>query len=200
MRKREPVIYPPEVVRNSPHEHTPLWYVMRIAAPKSYPKVLKALDDEKVEYFFPMEKTVRQDADNKRVKVDTPLLGCYIFCRASELTLIGIVNTPSLPLIFYYPRINNTNCRVTVGTEEMQSFMSFAGAGYLKPHYITLEQASQETAGGKRVRFTDGLFKGIEATVSTRKTRRRRVILTLANSIALSVEIGDNEVERVAGR
>lgn len=197
MRKKIPVYYEPEIVRNSPNEHLSLWYAMKIAAAKCYPQVLQVLKEKSIRYFFPIDTLVKQGTAQKRIKVDSPLLGSYIFCKASELTLVDIVNIPGLPLIFYYPRISNGHRRVIIDEDEMQRFITFADAYDLHPHFITVEQARQETAGGKRIRFTTGLFKGIEATVSTRRTHRRRIVLTLANQMAMTVEIGDNETERV---
>lgn len=197
MRKKPLVYYEQEVVRNSPNEHLPLWYAMKIAAAKSYPMVLQKLQQSAITYFFPIDTLIKQGADQKRIKVDSPVLGNYIFCKASEVELVDIVNTPGLPLIFYYPRISTDNRRVIIDEDEMQQFIRFATSENLHPRFITIEQAHQETAGGKRIRFTNGIFKGVEATVSTRRTHRRRIVLTLANQMAMTVEIGDNETERV---
>jgi len=155
------------------------------------PRVITVLRDCAIEFFSPTD-VVYKMRGGRRVKRETSLIGSLLFCRAPERHLVETVNTPGLPLIFYYPRIKPTDGnsrRVVVDDAEMERFIKFATTDYLHPRLLTIEEANEEMYGGKVIRFTQGIFAGQEAIVSTKRHHRRRIVVTLANCMALTVEM-----------
>ena len=191
MRKRDIKIYPREVLRTGDSANVVRWYAMRIAAARSIKRVLEGLKAVEVEYFSPID-TIYKKEQKRVVGVETPLIGSLVFCRATEAQLVDIVNVPGFPLIFYYPRIkskDSSKWRVVISDSEMDRFIKFATTDYLNPKLLTIEEAKTEMHNGKTIHFTQGIFAGHTAVVSTKRHHRRRIVVTLENYMALTIEM-----------
>lgn len=190
MRKKELTIYPDEVVvTNEPDK--PKWYAMKVAKPNWLQKVLAELKDKDIEAFSPYDIVYSR----RKGKIETSkvsMVGNFVFCKSSEKTLVDVVNTPGLPIVFFYTRVtqkSDNSKRVIIEDKEMDRFMTFANAEALHPQLLTIEQAKEEMYGGKEIEFKQGIFKGHKAVVSNKKHHRQRVVVTLANCMALTIEL-----------
>lgn len=190
MRKKELTIYPEEVVCTTEPD-VEKWFAMKVAKANSVPKVVEKLKREGIEVFAPMD-TVYKERKGKPRGVDVSLLGNLLFCKSTENMLVSQVNATGLPLIFYYAHVtqpNRNNRRVIIDENEMRRFIAFASTEYLHPKLLTMEQAKEEMYGGKEIKFEQGIFKGYTAVVSPKRHHRKRIVVTLANCMALTVEM-----------
>lgn len=196
MRKKEVTIYPDEiVVTKEPNDKK--WYAMKVAKPNSLEKVLAQLEAKGIKNFSPFD-TVYRKQKGKLKKSKVSMLGNFLFCNSTEKILVDVVNTPGLPIIFFYTRVtqkSENNKRVIIEDNEMNRFMDFANAEALHPQLLTIEQAKEEMHGGMEIDFKQGIFKGHKAVVSAKKHHRKRIVVTLANCMALTIELPPKENE-----
>jgi len=145
-------------------------------------RVAQHLVVRSVEHYLPLY-TERAKWTDRTVAAERPLFSGYLFTRFSLQSRISVISTPGVL------RLLGDESRDMVSGEELAKIREGLTSGLLlRPHACV--------DVGTRVRVRDGVFAGVEGTV-TELRQQCRVILTLAAThqcFSLEVAINDLEV------
>ena len=161
----------------------PNWYAIYTAVNQEK-LVADGLRQRGIEHFLPLYRTVRQRSD-RRVILNLPLFPGYLFVKINLSERLRVLELPKVVRI--------------VGTRSLASVV---------PRYqVEALQLGLESGGGVqpcpyikegcRVRVSRGPFAGIEGILLKRKQGLRLVISIELISRSFTVEVGEEDVERI---
>ena len=145
------------------HPDTPKWYAI-YTRPRAEKLVYSRLREKGIECFLPLQKTIRQWSDRKKV-VEKPLLSSYVFVQ---------VNKKEAPQVF---RING-----------VVKFISFEGKpvpipqeqiDYLKllvNSDAKLDVTSEKFVQGDKVEVIGGALNGLKGELMSTRGRKRVIV------------------------
>ena len=166
------------------------WFPMRIAygreerviAIKDY------LDTLSIENYLPMQR--KAEEVNGRVKyMLRPAINNLIFIHATKETISDLKNSRKqlLPLryMMWHSTSGNQPAIISIPNYQMENFMRVASVQDERIMFFQGKDFSHKI--GRRVKITDGFFKGVEGIVC-RVKKDRRVVVSIAGvaSIAIS--------------
>lgn len=140
-----------------------------------------------IEFFLPLYETVRRRSD-RRVRLELPLFPGYLFVRIPLVERLRVVEVPQVVRL-----VGFDSTPLAVPNEEIEllrrGLCSKVGAepcSYLKK--------------GCRVRVVNGPFAGAEGVLAKRMQGFRLVISIDTIMRSFMVEVGEEDVERIATR
>jgi transcription antitermination factor NusG len=157
------------------------WYVVYTKALWEK-KVVKQLEQKKIEYYCPLNRVERQWSDRKKV-LEEPLFKSYVFVRVHEKEHLAVQQTNGIMNFIYWlkrPAI--------VRDEEIDIIKRF-----MKEHQdIKLEKSPINV--NDRVRILGGSFMSREGNILEIKSKAVKVLLP-SLGYTLVVEIGNTNIE-----
>lgn len=138
-----------------------------------------------IETFLPLYKESHLWKNGVRALVEMPLFPSYLFVKVAAADRLKVVQTPSIASL-----VGSGGVPTPIPSEEIERL--FAGSLHinLKPHpYLTT---------GDRVRIKSGPLADMEGVLVNFKNHWRVVISIELLRQAVSVEVGPNEIERLA--
>jgi transcription antitermination factor NusG len=130
-----------------------IWRAIYVTS-RSEKKVLEKLQEKGLEAYTPIQKTLRQWSDRKKM-VEIPLLNGYVFVKLNEQERdkVFFVNG-----VVQYVRFNGADA--VIREEEIQSLQNIVALGY------DIEVDANKTFPmGSKIRIMQGPLKGIEGVV-----------------------------------
>lgn len=173
---------PPELVTD-PH-----WYACRTKA-RAEKQVERRLADNGLETYLPLVKLERQWADRTK-RVGFPLFPGYTFARFPQQDLLEVVKTPGLVMV-----LSEKGYPAPVREEELEAVRRFV-AGIDETGKTPEPEDWWEP--GTPIRVLTGPFAGMVGQLLETRGRRRVAVRLSALKMVYSVELGRDDVERVA--
>ena len=162
------------------------WYPMRITYGRDERmfRLKQLLDDEGLENFLPQRykytKTATWDIEKKLI----PAIHGLIFVHATQerLTELKMTRREFEPMRYMSNQISETvgDTILTVPEHQMQNFMRVASLQ--DDRYIYLENMDFVAKPGKRVRITEGDFKGVEGII--KRIKKNQCVVVQIEGIA----------------
>jgi len=172
-----------------------IWYVLRdLTRPNALLPGYRQLGEEAIEVFTPMKwkLTVR---NGKRQRSLVPFIHDLLFACESREILDPIIDKTGT-LQYRYVRGGGYKEPMTVPTEEMERFIRAARSTEAPQYYLPGEITEQMS--GRSVRIVGGALDGYEGRLLTvRGSKRRRLIVELANLLTMAVEVDNDYIEFV---
>ncbi len=157
------------------------WYAV-YTRPRWEKKVTELLARRKVEVFCPLNKTLRQWADRKKIVME-PLFTSYVFVCVTEAEHLLIKQTDGIINFVYW-----LGSPAVIKDEEIETIKNF-----LSEHSdVKLEKVAVNVAD--RVRITDGLLVHREGDVLEVKSKTVKVLLP-SLGYAMTAEISKSRIE-----
>jgi transcriptional antiterminator RfaH len=123
------------------------WYAV-YTKPRSEKKLANRLNDQGIEAYLPLRRTLKQWSDRKKM-VDEPLISSYVFVRIFQEHYFTVLNTPGAVKYIWFcgkpaaiPETQISTLKLILGEEEIDC----VSAGLLQ---------------GTRVKVTSGPLKGL---------------------------------------
>lgn len=157
------------------------WYAV-YTKPRWEKKVAELLAKRKVDNFCPLNKTVRQWADRRKVVLE-PLFTSYVFVHATEAEHATIRQTEGIVNLVYW-----LGSPAIIRNEEIEAIREF-----LHEHTdVRLEKVAVNISD--RVRITDGLLVHREGDVL--EVKNKTVKLSLPSlGYAMTAEVAKDKIE-----
>ena len=161
-------------------KNQPIWFPMRITygrAERMF-RLQQQLDVEGIENFLPLRYEYSK-TENWGVKKElVPAIHGLIFVHSTRerLTELKMTRKEFEPMRYMTSRLtgNPTNSVLTVPTSQMQNFMRVASVQ--DERFIYLENMEFVAKPGKKVRITDGDFKGVDGVIKRIKKNQCVVV------------------------
>ena len=176
------------------------WFPMRVTYNREQ-KMKKCLDECGVENFLPMRYEYEKSESFSIKRKLIPAVHGLIFVHSPRKRLTELKrSTPALEPLRYMTNHfapNFTTQTLTVPDRQMENFMGVVNTNLEKIEY--LDQTAYLLRPGKRVRITDGEFKGYEGVIKRFK-KRQQVVVQIKGLVAVAItfvprawleEIGD---------
>lgn len=163
-----------------------LWYPMRIAYGRDE-RVLRfkqQLDVEGIENFLPLRykymKTDDWDVEKKLVPAVHGLI--FVYSTQEKLTELKMTRKEFEPLHYMTNQLaeNSDDSILTVPTSQMENFMHVASLQ--DDRFIYLENMEFVAKPGKKVRITEGDFKGVEGVI--KRIKKNQCVVVQIEGIA----------------
>ncbi len=144
------------------------------------------LEDQDIEYYLPLYKTIRQWSDRKK-KVEVPLISSYIFVHINE-------NKESLKVL---------------QTTGIVSFVKFEGKPVPIPDWqimnlkiamgaeVPVQQSAVNYSEGEEVHITHGSLRGIRGTIMNIRGKHKLVLSISALNYQCTIDINPAFVEKL---
>ena len=161
------------------------WYAIycRINQEK---KIAKLLQRDKIEFYLPLMKTLRQWSDRK-VWVEEPFFRCYVFVRVSYIEFFDVLSTPG---VVSYVMFNGR--AQAIPDQQIQNIKKMIDQ---QEREVVLSRENIERGQNAEVIF--GTFKGLTGEVIKVCNNYRIVIRIKALCCNLVANISKDEVKIV---
>ena len=163
-----------------------LWYPMRVAYGRDERviRLKQHLDNEGIENFLPMRykytKTEQWDVEKELI----PAIHGLIFVHSSQekLTELKMTRREFEPLHYMTNQLaeDGNTPLLTVPQKQMTDFMRVASIQ--DERFIYMENLAFVAKPGKRVRITDGQFKGVEGVI--KRIKKSQCIVVQVEGVA----------------
>ncbi|MGB2635213.1 MAG: UpxY family transcription antiterminator [Candidatus Acidiferrum sp.] len=164
----------------------PHWYVV-YTFPNQEKKVAAEIGRRSVEFYLPLYSFVRRRKD-RRVKIELPLFPGYIFVHLALSDRLRVLQVGGVVRL-----VGFSSCATPVPDIEITRIRDILNQGLpTDPH--------RYLATGQRVRVKYGPLVGLEGFIVRRKKRTRFVVIIESIRRAISVEVGELELEAIAPR
>lgn len=163
--------------------HENPWHVLHVIA-NHEKRVAQHLAVRSVEHYVPLYR-MRSKWTDRSVLLERPLFAGYVFVRFSPRERLSVVSTPGVLHLLGDSAGNE------VSSAELDRIRQALVGGYtLLPHpWLEL---------GTRVRVRGGVFDGVEGVVTELRRQCTVIIALAAIRQCFSLEVGVDQVERVA--
>ena len=171
---------------------TPSWYVMRAYRQES--KAEAKLSAAGIRSFVPRHY-IMQHCHQKTIRRFVPVIANLVFVYATRACLLEFKQTFNA-LQFVMWRKNTGLEYLKVPTKEMEDFILVSKQREQNPVFHTLDEVNLKA--GTRIRVHGGAFDGVEGNyVTVHGHRVRRLVVSLQDVLAVSVEIQPDLIEEV---
>ncbi len=166
------------------------WYPIRVAYGRDERmlKLKEQLDALGIENFLPLRSIYERKAQAEYEKKALPAIHGLIFVRSSQeqLTELKMTRSEFAPMHYMMNRLSDSagNHILTVPDRQMENFIQVASKQDERVQY--LEYTDFLAKPGKRVRITDGDFKGAEGTIKRIK-KRQCVVVQIEGLAAVAI-------------
>lgn len=160
--------------------HRQLWYPMRVTYGRDERllRLKEQLDAEGVENFLPLRYRYLKTDDWDVKKELVPAIHGLIFVRSTRerLTELKMTRSEFEPMHYTTNRLaeNGDDTVLTVPTFQMENFMRVASVH--DERFVYLENMDFVAKPGKKVRITEGDFKGVEGVIKRIKKNQCVVV------------------------
>ncbi len=164
-------------------DSTKRWYAVYTKS-RFEKKVAEELEKKKVEYYLPMQKSLKQWSDRKKY-IEEPLFKSYIFVKVSNQDYLDVLTT------------NGAVCYVTIGKEKIAipDFQIEAVRTYLG------EQEIDKTMGyfeeGNEVEVAYGSLKGLRGKLISAKDSRKLMVQIDAINQNITITLAAHLLKKV---
>ena len=160
------------------------WYAI-YTRPRFEKKVATDLEEQGIEAYLPIVKTMRQWSDRKKM-VEVPLFSSYVFVRISRIDYDRVLQTFGVVKYitfegkaFPIPNEQIDNLKIIVNSNER------------------VETTWERRRKGDRVRVTAGTLKGLTGELITEGDRRKVLVRIDSLEQNLTVEIHSSLIESI---
>lgn len=167
-------------IQNVSKKHKLLWYPMRVTYGRDERllRLKEQLDTEGVENFLPLRyryvKTENWDVKKELI----PAIHGLIFVRSTRerLTELKMTRSEFEPMRYITNRLaeNGNDTILTIPTFQMENFMRVASIH--DERFVYLENMDFVAKPGKKVRITEGDFRGVEGVIKRIKKNQCVVV------------------------
>ena len=172
------------VVRKEGNELTPKWYAV-YTRPRFEKQVLKGLQDQDIEAYLPLIKTMRQWSDRKKM-VEIPLFSSYVFEHIDRKSYDKVLQTHGVVKYISFegkaaaiPADQIDNLRIIVDSNEK------------------VETTWETRMKGDRVIVTAGSLKGLKGILITDGDRRKVLVRIDSIDQNLIVEVHPSLIDKI---
>ena len=163
-----------------------MWYPLRITYGRDerLMRLKRQLDDEGLENFLPLRYKYQKTEDWDVERELVPAIHGLIFVRSTRerLTELKMTRREFEPLRYMVNQMAETpdEAILTVPTSQMENFMRVASVQ--DDRFIYLENLEFVAKPGKRVRITEGDFKGVEGII--KRVKKNLCVVVQVEGIA----------------
>lgn len=172
---------------------SPRWYAMRdLSRSNVREPAYKQLQDRHIKVFTPLTRRLSIER-GRRVVRETPVIHDLLFVHDTRRNLDPIVlKMPNLQ----YRYTHGGYCRpMTVRDDDMNRFIQAISTAATTPRYYRPDEITPAMYGS-RVRIIGSNLDGYEGyLLSSRGTRRRRLLVTIPGIITAAIEISPEYLE-----
>ncbi len=162
------------------------WYAVYVKS-RHEKKVVEQLQEKEIQNYLPLKKEVRQWSDRKKL-VELPLFTGYVFVKIHPSMQVPVLETyGAVAFIKFAGKL------VPVREEEIESVKTIEKYG------IGLRQENVDLDLEDRVRVTAGPCRGLEGYIVHQKKSNRFVVVIDSLKLGASVEIEQENLEKVKG-
>jgi transcriptional antiterminator RfaH len=154
----------------------PCWYAAYTRS-RNEKKVARELDEQHIEYYLPLYKTIRQWSDRKK-KVEVPLINSYIFVRIVEREYLKVLQTTGVVHIICF-----SGKPVPIPDWQIENLKVMLGAE------VPFTTEIRELEEGEEVIVRSGPLSGLKGTIVQIKGRHKLLIRISALSYNLILDI-----------
>lgn len=167
-----------ENVNTAPTKTARQWYIA-YTLPKHEKVIAQRLNLEQIPTYVPLYSETRTWR-NRRVRLELPLLPCYIFVKMLIESKARLLSAPGVVRL-----LTAGGTAVIFPDEEMDSLQSSLMKWSARPYPFH--------DAGKRIRLKSGPFAGLEGTILRRNGKRKLIVtLDLINSsMSLDLDVTD---------
>ena len=147
-------------------------------------KVAEDLEKRGVEYYLPMQKSLKQWSDRKKY-VEEPLFKSYIFVKVSNQDYLEVLTT------------NGVVCYVTIGKEkiaipdfQIEAVRTFLGEQELDKSISYFEE-------GNEVEIAYGSLKGLRGNLISAKDSRKLIVQIDAINQNITIKLAAHLLKKV---
>jgi transcription antitermination factor NusG len=163
--------------------HEGPWHVLHVIA-NHEKRVAQHLAVRSVEHYVPLYR-MRSQWSDRSVQLERPLFSGYVFVRFSQRERLSVISTPGVLHLLGDSAGSEVSCA------ELDRIRHALVGGYTLLPHPWLEV-------GTRVRVRGGVFDGVEGVVTELRRQCSVIIELAAIRQCFSLEIGIDQVERVA--
>ncbi len=163
--------------------HEGPWHVLHVIA-NHEKRVAQHLAVRSVEHYVPLYR-MRSQWSDRSVQLERPLFAGYVFVRFSQRERLSVISTPGVLHLLGDSAGSEVSCA------ELDRIRQALVGGYTLLPHPWLEV-------GTRVRVRGGVFEGVEGVVTELRRQCSVIIELAAIRQCFSLEIGIDQVERVA--
>lgn len=155
----------------------------------------KFLDQRGVECFVPMQWRVTTDKNGRKSKELKPVVHNLIFARTTRSAIQELKTGVDFLQYRTIPE-NGRNIPIVVPDKQMYQFIAATDTHDKKLSFCLPDEIDFEK--GVRVRLLGGVFDGLEGVfVKVKGKRNRRVVISIDNVLALTIEVSPDLIERL---
>jgi transcription antitermination factor NusG len=159
------------------------WHVLHVIA-NHEKRVAQHLSVRSVEHYVPLYRTRSQWTD-RSVQLERPLFAGYVFVRFSPRERLSVISTPGVLHLLGDSAGSEVSCA------ELDRIRQALAGGYTLLPHAWLEV-------GTKVRVNGGVFDGVNGMVTELRRQCSVIIEVAAIRQCFSLEVGIDQVERVA--
>jgi len=163
--------------------HEGPWHVLHVIA-NHEKRVAQHLAVRSVEHYVPLYR-MRSQWSDRSVQLERPLFAGYVFARFSPPARLSVISTPGVLHLLGDSAGSEVSCA------ELDRIRHGLAGGYTLLPHPWLEV-------GTRVRVRGGVFDGVSGVVTELRRQCSVIIELAAIRRCFSLEIGIDQVERVA--
>ena len=163
----------------------PHWYAAYTRS-RNEKKVAKDLEEQHIEYYLPLCKTIRQWSDRKK-KVEVPLINSYIFVRIVEKEYLKVLQTTGVVNIVCF-----SGKPVPIPDWQIDNLKLMLGAE------VPFTTEFRELEEGEEVIVRSGQLTGLKGTIMQIQGRHKLWIRISALNYNLILDIDPRFVEKCA--
>ena len=181
--------------KNIPDRDAVHWYVIRCHNMVGA-RLRALLSSSGVEFFVPETIEIVTEK-GRRVKKLVPVVRGLFFLRESYNSLYQKIHGDGFPMTFYFSRTTHVqDDAIWVTDTEMQRFMKASQCFDRNPEIKPFGEIALKA--GDHVRVIDGPFAGCDGwLVQIRRGQRKRLVLTLANLMTVSIALQPEDLVEV---
>jgi transcriptional antiterminator RfaH len=161
----------------------PHWYAAYTRS-RTEKKVARDLEEQHIEYYLPLYKTIRQWSDRKK-KVEVPLINSYIFVRIVEKEYLKVLQTIGVVNIVCF-----SGKPVPIPDWQIENLKLMLGAE------VPFTTEFRELEEGEEVVVRSGQLMGLKGTIMQVQGRHKLLIRISALSYNLILDIDPRFVEK----
>ncbi len=163
-------------LHNSEVEQTKVWRALYVAS-RQEKKISELLTKKGIEAYVPLQRTMRQWSDRKKM-VEFPLLNGYVFVHITPLEQERTIQTRGV--VGY---VRSEGKIATVRDHEIEQLKQLIELGY----QMEVDSVKRNFKEGDRIRIVSGALKNIEGFVNENK--EGRFIEVVLASIGQSIKV-----------
>ncbi|TKG96915.1 UpxY family transcription antiterminator [Puteibacter caeruleilacunae] len=161
------------------------WYAIYTKS-RAEKKVHKALTEQGIEAYVPLQKKLKQWSDRKKW-VDTPVINGYVFVKVSPKQRLQVLQTPNVVMFVRYQRQD-----AVIPDRQMDAMKSLLGQMDFE-----VEFSSDDLKQGDKMIINSGALMGLVGELVEIKGKKRVAIRIEQLGGHLNVDIPITSLERI---